>query len=152
MKPCLTMVDKGGHGSGLDGFFYPTWLSQVCKAPTCWPSIKVVGSDGSVDRFWRVGDQVYPVNQSIRDQSIVGWRSWWRRGGDDGGLAKPRRDLTISDKISLNLTRSDEFSSDLESSQARLTNADLHTVFSSFVRSSLNSDDFLNKNPKPESK
>jgi endonuclease I len=36
-------------------------------------------------------------------------------------------------------------------------NADLHTVFSSFaarvnfVRSSLNFDDFLGKNPKPES-
>ena len=29
---------RGGHGSGgsgLDGFFYPTRLSRVCKAPTC---------------------------------------------------------------------------------------------------------------------
>jgi hypothetical protein len=39
---------------------------------------------------------------------------------------------------------------------ARLTNVNLHTVFSTFtaritsVRSSFNPDDFLGKNPKPE--
>ena len=40
---------RGGHGSdgsGLDEFFYPTRLSRVCKAPTHWLSIKVVGSGG----------------------------------------------------------------------------------------------------------
>ena len=52
------MNKRVGVGTGQVGwvwtdFFYPTQLSWVCKTPTHWPFIKVVGLGGSVDRFWR---------------------------------------------------------------------------------------------------
>jgi hypothetical protein len=106
------------------------------------------------------------------EEMVAPWRRWWRFGQNPARSHQIEQDLSRSSEISLDLARSHQIRSDLarsgkispnlvsshqiwqpNSTYARLTNADLHTVFStfaahvSFVRSSLNLDNFLGKNP-----
>ena len=76
-------------------------------------------------------------------------------GGDGGAVEEMMEIWPKPSEISPNPVSSHQIWQP-NSSYARLTNANLHTVFStfaarvSFVRSFLNPDDFLNKNPKPK--
>ncbi len=65
-------MGRGGHrlgGSGLGLFFHPTQLSWVWRDDIRWPSIEVVGLDGSGDRV-QAGDRVYNTTQQKQNQHL----------------------------------------------------------------------------------
>ena len=159
----------GSGGSGLGIIFYPTRQSRVCKPSIRWPSVKVVRSGGRLIGFGGRVNRVYPVNRSIKqkkktnnsNQSTVGWRSCWRRGGDDGDLTRShqiRRDLSRSHQIRWVLIRSGNHSQRRPPHrllQLRRTSTSTPPSPASPQPTSttkVNSDDFLSKNPNPEKK
>ena len=118
------VVFRGGHGSGLGLIFYPTRQSGVCKSSTRWPSVKVVGSGGLVDRFWRAGtvgfigftrQQNYIKQTQSQTQTKLS-KIWYQNSNYKHSKPKHKHkpifflDLTRSHQIRWDLTRSSNHS------------------------------------------